>query len=73
GLTDQDFRNTIEAGITKVNIHTDLCLAGLAAIRSGIEEGLDYLSLRQRKVEAIKAEVKKKLTLFGCAGKSISL
>ena len=73
GLTDQDFRNTIEAGITKVNIHTDLCLAGLAAIRSGIEEGLDYLSLRQRKVEAIKAEVKKKLTLFGCDGKSISL
>ena len=69
GLSDQDFRNTIEAGITKVNIHTDLCLAGLAAMREGIAEGLDYLSLRQRKMEAIKAEVKKKLELFGCAGK----
>ena len=69
GLSDQDFRNTIEAGITKVNIHTDLCLAGLAAMRAGIAEGLDYLALRQRKVDAIKAEVKKKLELFGCAGK----
>jgi fructose-bisphosphate aldolase class II len=70
GLSNQDFRNTIEAGITKVNIHTDLCLAGLAAMREGIAEGLDYLSLRQRKTEAIKAEVKKKLELFGCAGKA---
>ena len=69
GLSDQDFRNTIEAGITKVNIHTDLCLAGLAAMRTGLAEGLDYLALRQRKVDAIKAEVKKKLELFGCAGK----
>ena len=70
GLSDQDFRNTIEAGITKVNIHTDLCLAGLEAIRSGIEDGLDYLALRQRKMEAIKSEVKRKITLFGSAGKA---
>ena len=70
GLSDQDFRNTIEAGITKVNIHTDLCLAGLRAMRSGIDEELDYLALRQRKVNEIKAEVKKKLLLFGCAGKA---
>ena len=70
GLSDQDLRNTIEAGITKVNIHTDLCLAGLRAMRSGIDEELDYLALRQRKVNEIKAEVKKKLLLFGCAGKA---
>lgn len=70
GLSDNDFRNTIAAGITKVNIHTDLCLAGLEAMRAGIAEGLDYLALRQRKVDAIKAEVKKKLLLFGCAGKA---
>ena len=70
GLSDNDFRNTIAAGITKVNIHTDLCLAGRAAMRAGIAEGLDYLALRQRKVDAIKAEVKKKLLLFGCTGKA---
>ena len=67
GLSDDDFRNSIAAGISKVNIFTDLCLAGCAAMQNAIAEGCSYLDCRNRKVEAIKAEVMKKMKLFGSA------
>ncbi len=70
GLSDDDFRNTIREGIAKVNIFTDLCLAGDAAMKEGLEKGLGYLKTRSLKVEAIKAAVMKKISLFGCAGKA---
>ncbi|MBO4869644.1 MAG: class II fructose-bisphosphate aldolase [Clostridia bacterium] len=70
GLSDDDFRNCIEAGVCKVNIFTDLCLAGSAAMKSASERGLDYLSCRNEKVAAIKKEAEKKMALFGCAGKA---
>ena len=70
GLSDDDFRNCIEAGVSKVNIFTDLCIAGSAAMKKAAEQGTDYLSCRKMKVEAIREEVKKKLLLFGCAGKA---
>lgn len=65
GLSDDDFRNTIANGISKVNIFTDLCLAGRSALEDGLKKGLDYLELRNHKVNAIKEEVKKKMLLFG--------
>jgi len=70
GLSDDDFRNCIEAGVCKVNIFTDLCLAGSAAMKSASERGLDYLQCRNEKVGAIKKEAEKKMRLFGCAGKA---
>ena len=70
GLSDDDFRNCIEAGVCKVNIFTDLCIAGSAAMKSASERGLDYLSCRNEKVAAIKKEAEKKMRLFGCAGKA---
>jgi fructose-bisphosphate aldolase class II len=70
GLTDDDFRNAISAGISKVNIFTDLCLAGNRAMKEGLDEGLSYLEIRNRKVEAIRAEVKRKLVVFGCCHKA---
>ena len=70
GLSDEDFRSTISAGVAKVNVHTDLCLAGMEAMRTAIADGLDYLSVRQRKTAAIKAEVMRKICLFGSAGKA---
>lgn len=68
GLSDDDFRNTIAAGIAKVNIFTDLCLAGERAMAEGLAENIGYLEIRNRKVAAIKAEVEKKIRLFGSAG-----
>ena len=68
GLSDDDFRNAISGGIAKVNIFTDLCRAGLSAIRQNPDA--DYLIARSKKVEAIKQENMKKMMLFGCNGKA---
>ena len=69
GLSDDDFRNSIACGISKVNIFTDLCLAGNRAMEKGLAQGKAYLDIRNMKVDEIKEEVKKKMLLFGCAGK----
>ena len=68
GLTDDDFRNAIANGISKVNIFTDLLFAGARAMQQGIEQNLDYLTIRNMRVEEIKKDVMKKMSLFGCAG-----
>ncbi|MBQ8311469.1 MAG: class II fructose-bisphosphate aldolase [Clostridia bacterium] len=70
GLTDDDFRNSIANGISKVNIFTDLCLAGNAAMKDGLEKNMAYLDIRNLKVEYIKEQVKKKMLVFGCNGNS---
>ena len=70
GLTDDDFRNTIKNGIAKVNIFTDLCLAGERACKRGLEENAGYLNMRNMKVEEIKKETMKKMLVFGCNGRS---
>ena len=66
GLSDDDFRNTIKAGIAKVNIFTDLCNAGANAVVSNEKP---YLEMRNDKVEAIKQAVMKKMMLFGSNGR----
>lgn len=70
GLSDDDFKNTIHSGIAKVNIFTDLCLAGNKAMKQGLEKGLDYLEIRNLKVQYIKEAVKEKIKLFGCENKA---
>lgn len=70
GLSDEDFRCSIREGMAKVNIFTDLCLAGQRAMAEGISAGCDYLTIRNMKVEAIKEAVKTKMRLFGCEGKA---
>lgn len=62
GLSDEDFKNAINGGIAKVNIFTDLCVAGKNAIKTFDGE---YLDIRNAKVEAIKQVVKNKIQLFG--------
>lgn len=70
GLSDDDFKNTIRNGIAKVNIFTDLCLAGERAIKDGEEKKLGYLETRNLKVEYIKEAVKHKMALFGSVNKA---
>ena len=71
GLSDDDFRKAIAGGITKVNIFTDLCSAGLFESMKEYPYKDGYLILHDAKVKAMKEEAKKKLTLFGSAGKAI--
>ncbi len=70
GLSDDDFRNTVKEGIAKVNIFTDLCLAGERAMKDGLEKGIGYLETRKLKVEYIKEAVKNKIRLFGSENKA---
>jgi len=70
GLSDDDFKNTIREGIAKVNIFTDLCLAGNAAMKAGNEKGLEYLEIRNLKVQKIKEAVIEKIRLFGSENKA---
>ena len=70
GLSDDDFRRSIACGIAKVNIFTDLCLAGNKAMAEGLAAGEAYLTIRNRKVDYIKRAVMEKMELFGCVGKA---
>ncbi len=70
GLSDDDFRNTVREGIAKVNIFTDLCLAGISAMQEGTANGLEYLRIRDLKVAKIKEVVKEKIRLFGSVDKA---
>lgn len=70
GLSDDDFRRAVQGGIAKVNIFTDLCLAGMAAQKQAVAENRDYLSARNLKKDAIREAVMKKMALFGCQNKA---
>lgn len=68
GLSDDDFRNTIAGGVAKINIFTDLCVAGAGAVQTAETDA--YLELRARKVAAIREATKKKMLLFGSNGRA---
>lgn len=70
GLSDDDFRNTIRDGIAKVNIFTDLCVAGADAMKEALNAQKGYLDIRAARVEAIRNAVKNKMMLFGSNGKA---
>ena len=64
------FHRSIACGISKVNIFTDLCLAGNKAMAEGLAAGEAYLTIRNRKVAEMKLAVIEKMALFGCTGKA---
>ena len=77
GLSDDDFRNTIRDGIAKVNIHTDMTIAGAYAMRDGLAKfadraplTMDYLEVRNLRVQYIKKCIMEKIRLFGSVGKA---
>lgn len=74
GLSDDDFKNTIKNGIAKVNIFTDLCIAGERAMKEHAGDGekgmYGYLLARNAKVEAMKQAVMEKMKLFGSVNKA---
>ena len=69
GLSDDDFRNTVKNGVAKINIFTDLCVAGANAMKKGSEEGKGYLDIRTEKTLAVKEAVMKKMRLFSSDGR----
>lgn len=71
GLGDDDFRRAIQCGIAKVNIFTDINVAGARVIREAVQaEKCAMTDLMNLQVEAVKAETMKKMHLFGSQGKA---
>ncbi len=71
GLTDNDFRQAIKEGISKVNIFTDINVAAVETEFkkfSSMDKGL--IDLIPAAVEAVKQESMKKMKLFSSDGKA---
>ena len=70
GLTDNDFKQAIKDGISKVNIFTDINIAAVKAEFSRFTDmNKGIFDLIPAAVEAIKQESMKKMELFGSVGK----
>ncbi len=70
GLTDEDFRQAIKEGISKVNIFTDINVAAVKAEFSKFTDmNKGIIDLIPAAVEAIKQETMKKMELFSSVGK----
>lgn len=67
GLSDEDFKRAISCGISKINIFTDINVAGAMACKKALENGVtcstDLIPLQ---TEAIYQATRKKMELFVC-------
>ena len=75
GLSDQDFRDCIKNGISKVNIFTDMSVAAIRTIRSSIltekdKASISYPNLINMTVNGIKEEIISKMRLFESSNKA---
>lgn len=67
GIGDEDVKKAISLGISKINIHTELCQAAMDAIRDNTE--VPFLELEQKVRKAIKERAMYKIKLFGANNK----
>lgn len=67
GLSDDDFRNTVAGGISKINVFTDVILAAKRAIAEHPDAG--YTDLNLLAEDAMVEVTVRKLELFGGCGK----
>ena len=70
GISDEDFRKCAQYGMSKINVFTDLCLAGDQAMKEGLEKNLGYLETRNLKVKYMKEVVRSKMLVFGSQNKA---
>ena len=70
GLTDEDFRMTIQKGIAKLNIFTDINCAAANAAHDCWAEGKGLTDLMPEISNAVKQATIKKMKVFGSAGQA---
>ncbi|MBS4912892.1 MAG: ketose-bisphosphate aldolase [Veillonella sp.] len=68
GISNEDVRKAIELGITKVNIHTELCQAAMDAVRENTNS--TFLELERAVRQAVKQRAMEKIKLFKTDGKA---
>ena len=66
GLSDDDFKNTINNGIRKINICTEMCVA----LREAYLHSSNHETLFNDGKNAVKEVVKEKMRLFGSSNKA---
>ncbi|NCB73140.1 MAG: class II fructose-bisphosphate aldolase [Clostridia bacterium] len=69
GLSDEDFRNCIQSGISKVNIFTDINCAAAKAAAESYRDGCGMTDLMGNIVQAVKTVAMEKMKIFGCTNK----
>ncbi|EAY5509535.1 ketose-bisphosphate aldolase [Salmonella enterica subsp. enterica serovar Anecho] len=68
GISDADIKKAISLGISKINIHTELCQAAMVAVKENQDQPFLHLEREVRK--AVKARALEKIKLFGSDGKA---
>lgn len=68
GIGDADIKTAISLGISKINIHTELCLAAMEAIQKNVDQS--FLHLEREVKSAVKERAIEKILLFGTEGKA---
>ena len=70
GLSEEDFKKTIEYGIAKVNIFTDVNCAAAKAAHDNYKEGMGMTDLVQSVRDAVQAATEQKMRIFGSCNKA---
>jgi len=68
GISDEDVKKCIDRGITKINIHTELCQAAMIAVVANQNES--FLKLQQEVRKAVAQRAMEKIKLFSSYGKA---
>lgn len=71
GIPNADIRKAISLGITKINIHTELCDAAMKAVLAN--KDTSFLNLGQKIRDSIKLRAIEKILLFQSEGKANAL
>lgn len=69
GISDNDIKRAISLGISKINIHTELCQAAMESIVKNQNE--PFLALERAVRQAVKERAMNKIVLFGSDGKAV--
>lgn len=70
GISDGDIRRCIKAGISKINIHTELLQAARASLAADLAANASYTDLFLNEIQAVKERTAQKIRLFGSQGKT---
>lgn len=69
GIGDEDIKKAISLGISKINIHTELCQAAMQAIVKNQDKS--FLELERAVRQAVKERAMEKIILFGTDKKAV--
>lgn len=70
GLSDEDFRATIQAGCSKMNIWTDLNVAAFSGATEYLKAKKGIWNFLPKSRQAVQAVAEEKIRLFGAVGKA---